>query len=71
MQDQITTKAQRRPGVRMGRPLLTIPDRDLDRVRAGELTIAGLARKLGVAPRTIRRRLRGSHWRVRAQDTQL
>jgi IS30 family transposase len=55
----------------MGRPLLTIPDRDLDRVRAGELTIAGLARKLGVAPRTIRRRLRGSHWRVRAKDTQL
>ncbi len=48
----------RRAGVRMGRPLEPIADRDLARVRSGELTIAELSRKLGIAPVTIRRRLR-------------
>lgn len=52
-------RAARVRGAAIGRPLNVISERDLDRVRAGEVTAIGLARELGVGRVTVWRRLNG------------
>jgi DNA invertase Pin-like site-specific DNA recombinase len=45
-------------GVVIGPPTVRISEADLDRVRAGELSQAALARELSICAKTVRRRLR-------------